>query len=525
MIITLQARKYVSAALALCLLLSCLSTAYAMGKDTVYPEIPASGPCGPNAVYEMTDGVLTISGVGPVTSLPGFDEGFSGPLHTVVIEDGITALTEDTFLSFHPSVSAVELPDSLQYVGRMPFSRTAWLEGQTEEFVIVGDGILLDYNGPGGKVVMPDTVRMIASDAFFGTDVTELVIGDSVKYIGDGTWRFEWADKLETLVIDGEPLELRYIDEDVWAGFDPWIKAEADTDDYGNIYYYRFLVMDGILLAYQGPKNREVTVPDAVHAIAPGGLSGSFSGLIIPETVTELGENAILPVDSELPVIVRGAPDSAVQRYVESAGEGLFSFVPVEENRGSLRNFTVKEEFVPGRFHDVSEDAWFYSSVGIVYELGLMQGRSGTAFDPYGLLRLNEAVTLAARVRNTYYGEHTDFSTAGVWYQPYADYAMTHGIIAAAPDEWERPVTRAELAVMLAAALPEWELEAVNDEVTLADLDESHPAYDAIMALARAGVLRGRGEGRFEPNATAVRSEAAAMLSRCVLPELRTRLD
>lgn len=521
---TSQIKKLAGAALALCLLLSCPPAAYAMGDETRYPEIPASGPCGPNAVYEVVDGVLTISGTGPLTSLPGFDADFSGLLHTVVIDDGITALTEDTFLNFLPAVSAVELPDSLQYVGRLPFAGTAWLEGQTEEFVIVGDGILLDYNGPGGRVIVPNTVRMIASDAFFGTDVTELVIGSSVKYIGDGTWRLEWTEKLETLVINGEPLALRYISDDVWAGFDPWIKVEAARDDLGT-YYHRFLVMDGILLAYQGPRNLKVTVPDAVRAIAPGGLSGSFSELVIPETVTELGDNAILPVGDESPVIVRGAPDSAVQRYVEAAEEGLFSFVPVEENRGSLLNFAVKEEFVPSRFDDVSGDEWFYPSVRTAYELGLMEGRSGTAFDPYGQLRLNEAVTVAARMRDIYYGEHTDFSADSVWYWPYADYALTHGIIAEAPDSWECPVTRAELAAMLAAVLPERELEAVNNEVSFADLDESHPACCAIMALARAGVLRGRDEGRFDPDASAVRSEAAAMLSRCVLPELRMQLD
>lgn len=515
-------KRYTGAALALCLLLACPPAAYAMGGD--YPETPASGPCGPDAVYEVTDGVLTISGTGPVTSLPGFDVGLSEPLHTAIIEEGITALTEDTFLSFLSTVSAVEFPDSLKYVGRLPLARTAWLEGLTEEFVIVGDGILLDYNGPGGRVVVPDTVRMIASDAFFGTDVTELVIGSGVKYIGDGTWRLEGTDKLETLVVNGEPQALRYISDDFWADFDPWIKAEATKDDLGNIYYHHFLVMDGVLLAYQGPRNLKVTVPGAVRAIAPGGLSGSFPELIIPETVTELGENAILPLDPyqliELPVIVRGAPDSAVQKYVEAAAEGLFSFVPVG---GSLLNFMVREEFAPGRFGDVPEDAWFYPVVGTACELGLMQGKGGASFDPDGQIKLNEAVTTVARIRDIYYCEQTDFTAAGTWYQPYVDYALAHGIITEVFDDWERPATRAELASMLAAALPERELEPVNDEAAFADLDESHPAYGAVMILVRAGVMQGKGEGRFDPDARVKRSEAAAMLSRCVRPELRLR--
>ena len=52
---------------------------------------------------------------------------------------------------------------------------------------------------------------------------------------------------------------------------------------------------------------------------------------------------------------------------------------------------------------------------------------------------------------------------------------------------------------------------------------ENHPACDAIMPLARVGVMQGKGEGCFDPDAPVKRSEAASMLARCVLPEQRLR--
>ena len=108
-----------------------------------------------------------------------------------------------------------------------------------------------------------------------------------------------------------------------------------------------------------------------------------------------------------------------------------------------------------------------------------------------------------------------------MWYQPYVDYALANKIIAEVPKDLNRPATRAEFASMLAAALPERELTAIHEEVHFADIDEAHPAYAAIMLLSRAGVMEGKGEGRFDPNAQVKRCEAAAMLARCVRTEQR----
>ena len=106
-----------------------------------------------------------------------------------------------------------------------------------------------------------------------------------------------------------------------------------------------------------------------------------------------------------------------------------------------------------------------------------------------------------------------------MWYQPYVDYALANKIIAEVPKDLNRPATRAEFASMLAAALPEKELEAIHEDVHFVDVDETHSAYDAIMLLARAGVMEGKGEGRFDPNAQVKRCEAAALVARGVRTE------
>ena len=529
-------KRYLATVLALCLLLSCLGPAYALG-DWPRTTTPSSGPCGPCANYEVVDGVLTISGTGPVTTLPGFDVGFQGLLHTVIVEAGITALPNDTTLCFLSNITQVELPDSLRYVGRMAFTDTAWLEGLTDEFCIVGDGILLDYNGPGGRVVVPDTVRSICSQAFSGTDVTELVLGSSVKYIGDSTWGLENAAKLETVAFDGKACDRNTAADLIHDQYTPWIQVKCGVDeDTGAELFNRFLVMDGTLLCCQAGCD-SVTVPGAVRAIAPGGLfcgTDSFTEIIIPDAVTEIAENAFQggKPDSGRPTFVLAGADSAAQKYVEDSAQGLFRFLANGQDNSSLLNFIAKETYYPGMFRDVDEKDWFQKEVACAFELGLMNGREKDVYNfykfvPDGDIKLSEAITVAVRVRDTYRYQKTDFTAAkgAMWYQPYVDYALANKIIVEAPADLNRPATRAEFASLLAAALPEREFEAIHSDVQFADLDETHPAYHAIMLLARAGVMQGKGEGHFDADAQVKRCEAAAMLARCIRTEQRIQPD
>lgn len=530
-------KRFLTTALALCLLLSCLATAYAQGGELV-PRTPPSGSCGPCASYNVVDGVLTISGAGPVTNLPDFDGwSFLDPLHTVIVEEGITALPHDTTLCFLPNITHVELPDSLRYVGRMAFVDTAWLDGLTDEFCIVGDGILLDYNGTGGKVVVPDTVRYISSQAFSGTDVTELVLGSSVRYIGDGTWGLENTGKLETVTFDNKTYDSIMASSFIRNHYSPWVQVKRGVDEYtGEELFNRFLVIDGVLLYYGGAPG-SVTVPDVVTAIATGGIYGSpdkFTEIIIPDTVTEIAENAIQggSLGGNKPTFILAAADSAAQKYVEDNTEWLFRFMANGQDNSSLLNFTVKDRYYAGMFKDVREEDWFQESVAGAFELGLMNGRDQDmygyyTFVPAGNIKLSEAITVAARVRDTYYYEQTDFTAAegAKWYQPYVDYAIANQIIAEVPEDLGRPATRAEFASMLAAALPEKELEAIHEDVHFVDVDETHSAYDAIMLLARAGVMEGKGNGVFDPDAQVKRCEAAAMLSRSVQPGQRVQPD
>lgn len=186
-------------------------------------------------------------------------------------------------------------------------------------------------------------------------------------------------------------------------------------------------------------------------------------------------------------------------------------------------SFEKTRTWTEGQFTDVPEEQWYHETVKGAYELGLMNGDPGGKFRPDGQVTLAETVAVAARIHAiASQGEET-FVQGKPWYQVYADYAIANGILAAELADYSRPATRQEFADILAKALPEKNLKAIN---TVEDGAIPDVASDeAVYLLYRAGVLIGSDEnGTFLPNSNIKRSEVAAIVSRMALPELRENI-
>lgn len=202
-------------------------------------------------------------------------------------------------------------------------------------------------------------------------------------------------------------------------------------------------------------------------------------------------------------------------------GTGFYGGTPGDKH--GLDNFKTVNRYRAGQFTDVRASDWFADNVKSAYELGLIKGNTPATFAPNATITVAEAVTVAARVRDIYWGEGTDFAAkaGAAWYQPYVDYAIANRMMDAAPADCDRPATRAELARWLYSALAGEGTEPATQTVRFTDVTEAHPDYACIMNLARAGIMGGKREGIFDPAAPVLRSEAAAMLSRAALPSLR----
>jgi hypothetical protein len=194
-------------------------------------------------------------------------------------------------------------------------------------------------------------------------------------------------------------------------------------------------------------------------------------------------------------------------------------------------NFLKIREYIPGQFTDVNEDAWYgfndpnQKVIGRAYMYGLMEGNSSTTFNPTGNITIAEAVTVAARVHNIYNLGSGEFVQKSPWYQVYVDYAIVSGIIKAGDftdADLGRPATRAEMAYIFSRALPEGEFMAQNTVNSLPDVNSGTPHYSAILMLYKAGVLAGNDDrGTLSPGSNITRAEAAAIISRVILPLTR----
>ena len=214
---------------------------------------------------------------------------------------------------------------------------------------------------------------------------------------------------------------------------------------------------------------------------------------------------------------------------------GLLSPSALAEEAGFSPVRTYMDQFA-----DVSPGDWYYETVKALYELGLTNGKGGV-FDPGGDLTGAEVIAMAARLRSLYETGDSEAGPAawedgGLWYQPYVSYLQERGVLGRElEDAYDRPATRAEMAHVLAGALPESLFEPVNqDTVTagqaagqyLTDVGGGTPYQEDILRLYSWGIAGGVDEaGSFLPEENISRSQAAAMVARLAYGELRLTLD
>ncbi len=190
----------------------------------------------------------------------------------------------------------------------------------------------------------------------------------------------------------------------------------------------------------------------------------------------------------------------------------------------SVSNFKTAAVYKKGTFADVGAGAWYDAYVQKAYELGIMNGKGSGIFEPEGNIRVGEAIKMACVVHNIYHGGTAVFAQgAQPWYRPYVDYAQENGLLGNVDGgAYDAYIDRGVMAYYFSRALPESELAAINTVETLPDVREHENVGAAVFQLYRAGVLTGSDSyGTFEPDSTITRAQAAAIITRLVIPSER----
>ncbi len=190
-------------------------------------------------------------------------------------------------------------------------------------------------------------------------------------------------------------------------------------------------------------------------------------------------------------------------------------------------NFTFRREYGGEFSSDVSESDWYYGFVTTMYNLGLTDGYDG-AYMPDKYFTVAEAVTVASRLHSIYYTGDTsaadNYVSGENWYDKYMAYAVDNGIIDDRFRGMENsPALRKYAAYIFAFVFDMPDINSIAPE-NIPDIDNEYSYY--ITSAYNKGIMSGNDENlTFAPDSVILRSEAAALIVRCALPQTRTSVD
>ncbi len=108
-------------------------------------------------------------------------------LESVVIGDNIETIGNEAFFCC-TKLNSVSIGKNVWSVGVLAFDETPWLSSQSEDFIIVGDGVLIKYNGTSKTVTIPEKVKHLSSAFYVNGKVVSVVMGDQVLTIGENAF-------------------------------------------------------------------------------------------------------------------------------------------------------------------------------------------------------------------------------------------------------------------------------------------------------------------------------------------------
>ncbi len=202
--------------------------------------------------------------------------------------------------------------------------------------------------------------------------------------------------------------------------------------------------------------------------------------------------------------------------------------VPAQAAGTATGNIKVSNTYTCGQFKDVEISDWFSMYVQAGYEYGLLSGKTGDTFAPFDKLTVGEAVKIAVCLSSIYNTGKADFNEGSPWYKSYEAYALKKGMLDEPFKDYATYITREQFAQLIAGALPEEALNAINDvpNGAVPDVLLSDSFGPSVYELYEAGVLAGSDRlGTFRPYGLLSRAEAAAMVARAADAGFRKSLN
>lgn len=173
-------------------------------------------------------------------------------------------------------------------------------------------------------------------------------------------------------------------------------------------------------------------------------------------------------------------------------------------------------------FDDVSPSDWYYDAAEYVYENGMMNGTSYSAFSPNTTTTRGMLVTILHRLENEPAATGSGFTdvASGAYYADAVAWAAVHDIVTGASEtkfEPDNPITREQMAAILYryAQYKGYDVTASNDLSGYTDASQISAYATTAMQWANAeGLIAGNTSTTINPKGNATRAEVATILMR-----------
>lgn len=194
-------------------------------------------------------------------------------LTNVTLSDGLTYIDSFAFDGCS-SLSNLTIPSTVKAIEYNAFKETPFNENLSDEFTIVGDGVLLDSKCNNEIVTIPNGVKYIAYMGSKNEKTKSVIMPDSVT--GVGTDAFHGLSVLEDIKMSKN---INYVGRRAFR-LTPFFDNNQDE----------FLMAGNVLIKYSGT-SKQVCVPEGVKSVSDFLVFGVDS-VLLPDSLQSIGDGA-----------------------------------------------------------------------------------------------------------------------------------------------------------------------------------------------------------------------------------------
>ncbi len=271
----------------------------------------------------------------------------SDKVREITIPDGCTEIDVKYDTLFNQNIENVEkinIPDTVKNINRDCFTYTAWWENNKDEYMIVGNGVLVKYNKSSteSNIEIPEDINCVACtmeidnrkakivfpkeleslDIRIESDYgCEFVFPENVKK----TFKVDWYLSLTADEVYSENIVLKI----------PNYNSKIDSLSFRNCYAEQLIIDEGIRIiccgAFESGNIKYVDIPSTCTTIDENAFCGclDLSYVSLPKSVEYIGDSAFASCESLVKIDI-----SSNAKYI---GDGAFY------RCGKLKNISIPE--------------------------------------------------------------------------------------------------------------------------------------------------------------------------------------